>query len=77
MVLFSSLSAAACFVLLAATPGHSQDANEAVKRAADFSFDLFSGPQLQDETSTKSPSELEYTTGGGVPYVFITFILLW
>jgi catalase len=68
MVLFSSLSAAACFVLLAATPGHSQDANEAVKRAADFSFDLFSGPQLQDETSTKSPSELEYTTGGGVPY---------
>lgn len=69
MVLFSSLSTAAFAgsILLAAAPAYSLDANQALRRAADFTFDLFSGPKLQDETSEKSPSELYYTTGGGVP----------
>lgn len=66
MVLFSSVSATA-FAVLAAAPVYSFDANQAVRRAADYTFDLFSGPKVQDETSAKPPSELYYTTGGGVP----------
>ncbi|KAF8511280.1 catalase-domain-containing protein [Hysterangium stoloniferum] len=33
-----------------------------------FAFDIFDGPGLQDSTASKPPQDLEYTTGGGVPY---------
>lgn len=61
------------FITLAASASHivpqsnALDIGQTVKRATDFSFDLFSGSKVQDDTSTKSPSELDYTTGGGVP----------
>lgn len=58
---------AIAFVASASLSVHALDIGSAVKRATDYTFDLFSGPNLQDETSTKSPSNLEYTTGGGVP----------
>ncbi|KAF8576416.1 catalase-domain-containing protein [Ramaria rubella] len=31
-------------------------------------FDIFQGPALQEESASKSPDQLDYTTGGGVPY---------
>lgn len=36
------------------------------KRAEDYTFDLFSGPNLQDASSAKFANEMFYTTGGGV-----------
>ncbi|KAF9516925.1 hypothetical protein BS47DRAFT_1390250 [Hydnum rufescens UP504] len=33
-----------------------------------FTFDLFTGPQVQDKTSELSAPEVEYTTPGGIPY---------
>ena len=60
---------AIAFVASASLSVHAFDVGlgAAVKRATDYTFDLFSGPNLQDEASAKSPSDLEYTTGGGVP----------
>lgn len=55
------------FVASASVSVHALDVGGAVKRATDYTFDLFGGPNLQDETAAKSPSDLEYTTGGGVP----------
>jgi hypothetical protein len=52
---------------LSALSANALDVAKAARRATDFTFDLFNGPTLQDETSTKPPSELDYTTGGGVP----------
>jgi hypothetical protein len=53
--------------LLSAASVYAEGLSGNVKRADDFTFDLFSGPDLQDDTASKAPSELEYTTGGGVP----------
>ena len=39
--------------------------------SANFTFDLFDGTTLQDEVANKSPTELDFTTGGGVPYVSV------
>ncbi|KZP34022.1 catalase-domain-containing protein [Athelia psychrophila] len=36
--------------------------------AANYTFDLFQGVNLQDDTASKAPSDLYYTTGGGVEY---------
>lgn len=44
--------------------------------SANYTFDLFEGTALQDEVANKSPSELDYTTGGGVPCVCIVIFLL-
>lgn len=66
-MIFSKVSVIA-FAASASVPIHALDVGAAVRRATDYTFDLFSGPNLQDQTSTQSPSELEYTTGGGVPY---------
>lgn len=43
--------------------------------SANYTFDLFEGTALQDEVANKSPSELDYTTGGGVPCVAVIFSL--
>jgi hypothetical protein len=69
MVLTSTFSilAFAASGFLSVPPANALDVAQAAKRASDFTFDLFSGPTLQDETSAKPPSELDYTTGGGVP----------
>jgi hypothetical protein len=69
MILASALSitAFAASSVLLVPPAKALDVTSAARRAADFAFDLFSGPTLQDETSTKPPSALDYTTGGGVP----------
>ena len=61
------ITAFAASGLLSAPSANALDVSKTVKRASGFAFDLFSGPKLQDETSTKPPSELDYTTGGGVP----------
>ena len=53
--------------LLSAPLASALEVPNVVRRVTDFAFDLFSGPTLQDDTSAKSPSQLEYTTGGGVP----------
>lgn len=39
--------------------------------AANYTVDFFQGTSLQDDTATKAPSELYYTTGGGVECVAI------
>jgi hypothetical protein len=39
-----------------------------------FTFDLFTGPQVQDETSELSAPEVEYTTPGGIPSVYFFHI---
>jgi len=64
---YLSLTAFAAFGQLPVLSADALDVSKTAKRATDFAFDLFNGPTLQDETSTKSPSELYYTTGGGVP----------
>lgn len=66
-MLVSALSVVICAASLTAPSANALDVGNAVKRATDFTFDLFSGLSLQEETSAKSRSELEYTTGGGVP----------
>jgi len=69
MVLLPSLPIVAFVAssLLSAPLASALEVPNAVRRATDFAFDLFSGPTLQDDTSAKSPSQLDYTTGGGVP----------
>jgi hypothetical protein len=69
MILPPSLSivAFAASGLLSASLASALEVPNTVRRATDFAFDLFSGPTLQDDTSAKSPSQLDYTTGGGVP----------
>jgi hypothetical protein len=62
-----SIVAFATSGLLSASPANALDFTQAAKRATDFTFNLFSGPELQDQISTESPSQLFYTTGGGVP----------
>lgn len=69
MIFSSALSIAAITAagFVSAPLANALDVGQAVKRATDFTFDLFSGTNLQDDTSTKAPSDLDYTTGGGVP----------
>lgn len=43
--------------------------------AANYTFDLFQGITLQDDTASKAPSELYYTTGGGVECVIFRYSL--
>lgn len=43
------------------------DAGEAISHAAGFTFNLFDGVNLQDGISANPTSDLDYTTGGGVP----------
>lgn len=71
MILLPSLSivALAASSLVSASLANALEIPSTVKHATDFAFDLFSGPTLQDDTSAKSPSQLDYTTGGGVPLV--------
>jgi hypothetical protein len=52
--------------LLSAPSVNALDVSNMVKCATGFAFNLFSSPKLQDKTLTKPPSELDYTTGGGV-----------
>lgn len=64
---YLSLTAFATFGQLSALSASALDVAKTTKRATDFTFNLFNGPTIQDETSTKPPSQLDYTTGGGVP----------
>ena len=66
-----SLTAFAAFGHLSALSANALDVANTARRATEFTFNLFNGPTIQDETSTKSPSELDYTTGGGVPWVAV------
>jgi len=46
-----------------------------MRRAVDYTFDLFSGLKVQTLAAGKAPSELEYTLGGGVPSALSSFIV--
>lgn len=54
--------------LLYSPSANALDVAQAAKRAAGYTFNLFTGPQLLDQTSAEPPTQLFYTTGGGVPY---------
>jgi hypothetical protein len=41
------------------------------KRVDGYTFNMFTGSELQDSTSAQSPEQLQYTTGNGVPYVLL------